>query len=66
MTVVATGPGGAAWSRDEGRTWSQLRGISNYWAVGFAARDAGWLVGQAGQILKIDFSREQPDENRAN
>jgi hypothetical protein len=34
--------------------------------VGFAARDAGWLVGQAGQILKIDFSREQPDENRAN
>ena len=66
MTVVATGPGGAAWSRDEGRTWSQLRGISNYWAVGFAARDAGWLVGQAGQILKIDFSREQPDENRGN
>jgi photosystem II stability/assembly factor-like uncharacterized protein len=65
-TVVATGPGGAAWSRDEGQTWSQLRGISNYWAVGFAARDAGWLVGQAGQILKIDFSREQPDENRAN
>jgi photosystem II stability/assembly factor-like uncharacterized protein len=65
-TVVATGPGGAAWSRDEGETWSQLRGISDYWAVGFAAREAGWLVGQAGQILKIDFSREQPDENRAN
>ena len=66
MTVVATGPGGAAWSRDEGKTWSQLRGISNYWAVAFAAREAGWLVGQAGQILKIDFSREQPDENRAH
>jgi photosystem II stability/assembly factor-like uncharacterized protein len=66
MTVVATGPGGAAWSRDEGKTWSQLRGISNYWAVGFATREAGWLVGQAGQILKIDFSREQRDENRAN
>jgi photosystem II stability/assembly factor-like uncharacterized protein len=64
MTVVATGPGGAAWSRDDGKTWSQLRGISNYWAVGFAAREAGWLVGQAGQILRIDFSREQPDENR--
>jgi photosystem II stability/assembly factor-like uncharacterized protein len=65
-TVVATGPGGAAWSQDEGETWSQLRGIASYWAVGFAAREAGWLVGEGGQILKIDFSREQPDENRAN
>jgi photosystem II stability/assembly factor-like uncharacterized protein len=63
-TVVATGPGGAAWSADEGETWSKFRDVASYWAVGFAAREAGWLVGEAGQILKIDFSREQPDENR--
>jgi photosystem II stability/assembly factor-like uncharacterized protein len=64
-TVVATGPGGAAWSGDEGETWSQLRGIASYWAVGFAAREAGWLVGEGGQILKIDFSREAPGSNQA-
>jgi photosystem II stability/assembly factor-like uncharacterized protein len=65
-TVVATGPGGAAWSPDEGVTWSQLHGIASYWALGFAAREAGWLAGEAGQILKIDFSRQQSDESRAN
>jgi photosystem II stability/assembly factor-like uncharacterized protein len=65
-TVVATGPGGAAWSRDEGEIWSQLPGIAGYWAVGFAAREAGWLVGEAGQILKMDFSREEPPENRGH
>jgi photosystem II stability/assembly factor-like uncharacterized protein len=56
-TVVATGPSGAAWSADEGDSWSLLPGVSNFWAVGFASQGTGWLVGGGGTILKIDFSR---------
>lgn len=65
-TVVATGPSGAAWTRNEGDSWTLLPGVSNYWAVGFASRDAGWLVGGEGRILKIDFSRTRQNENRDN
>jgi photosystem II stability/assembly factor-like uncharacterized protein len=54
-TVVATGPAGAAWSSDEGATWNSLAGVSGFWAVAFAGRDAGWLVGVDGTILKISF-----------
>lgn len=53
-TVVATGPGGAAYSANEGRTWHLLRGVEGCWAVAFAER-AGWLVGVGGQILKVSF-----------
>jgi photosystem II stability/assembly factor-like uncharacterized protein len=54
-TVVATGPGGAAWSSDEGHTWTSLPGVSNFWAVAFASDKAGWLVGTNGRILKVSF-----------
>ncbi len=54
-TVVATGPGGAAWTPDEGDTWNLLEGVENYWAVAFAKAHAGWLVGTDGRILKIGF-----------
>jgi photosystem II stability/assembly factor-like uncharacterized protein len=54
-TVVVTGPGGAAWSPDEGDTWRGLPGVANYWAVAFASPKAGWLVGTEGRILKISF-----------
>ena len=54
-TVVATGPGGAAWSADEGGSWTLLPGVENYWAVAFASEQAGWLVGTDGRILKISF-----------
>jgi photosystem II stability/assembly factor-like uncharacterized protein len=47
--------GSAAWTPDEGRTWSQLPGVSGYWAVAFATPKAGWFVGNGGQILKISF-----------
>ena len=47
--------GAAAWTPDEGRTWFQLPGVSGYWAVGFANPEAGWFVGNGGQILKISF-----------
>ena len=66
LTVVATGPSGAAWSPDEGDTWNLLPGVSNFWAVAFAGKDAGWLVGGNGTIMKIDFSREAQTENQAN
>jgi photosystem II stability/assembly factor-like uncharacterized protein len=54
-TVVATGPAGAAWSSDEGGSWTSLPGVSGFWAVGFAGRGAGWLVGVNGTILKVSF-----------
>jgi photosystem II stability/assembly factor-like uncharacterized protein len=54
-TVVATGPGGAAWSADEGGRWTALEGVKDYWAVGFASPKAGWLVGADGRILKLGF-----------
>jgi photosystem II stability/assembly factor-like uncharacterized protein len=54
-TVVATGPGGAAWSADEGGRWTVLEGVKDYWAVGFASSKAGWLVGSEGRILRIAF-----------
>jgi hypothetical protein len=53
--VVATGPGGAAWSADEGGRWTALEGVKDYWAVGFAGSTAGWLVGTEGRILKMAF-----------
>jgi len=53
--VVATGPGGAAWSPDEGNNWFTLPGVDGYWAVAFASPQAGWLVGTSGRILKISF-----------
>ena len=56
-TVVATGPGGSAWTSNEGDTWSLLPGLTNFWAVGFGNKGTGWLVGGEGTIVRIDFSR---------
>ena len=53
--VVATGPSGASWTPDEGRTWYGLEGLANFWAVAFASPRAGWLVGTEGRIVKISF-----------
>lgn len=51
-TIVAVGPSGAAWSRDEGRTWATIDTL-NYWSVGFASPRAGWAVGTRGRITKL-------------
>ena len=52
--VVATGPGGAAWSADEGGTWNTLPGVAGFWAVAFAER--GGMAGRRERaILKISF-----------
>jgi photosystem II stability/assembly factor-like uncharacterized protein len=47
--------GSAAWTPDEGQTWFKLPNVSGYWAVAFANSEAGWFVGNNGQILKISF-----------
>jgi len=57
--VVTANAGGAAWTPDEGHSWSSLPGVSGYWAVAFARPDAGWLVGVNGAILKISFSHAE-------
>ena len=53
--VVATGPGGTAWTPDEGDTWFLIPGLENFWAVDFASPRAGWLVAIDGSIVKISF-----------
>jgi hypothetical protein len=53
--VVVTAPSGAAWTDNEGETWTRLPGVQGYWAVGFANQQVGWLVGTEGRILKISF-----------
>jgi photosystem II stability/assembly factor-like uncharacterized protein len=53
--VIATGPGGAAWSRDEGDTWEALPGLTTYFTVELATRRTGWLAGSLGKIVRIDF-----------
>jgi len=55
QTVVVTGPGGAAWTPDEGNTWFTLPGVTGYWGVAFGSPKTGWLVGTGGRILRIDF-----------
>jgi len=55
QTVVVTGPGGSAWTPDEGNTWFTLPGVSGCWGVAFGGPKVGWLVGTGGQILRIDF-----------
>jgi len=47
--------GSAAYTPDEGQTWYTLPNVSGYWAVAFADPQAGWFVGNNGQILKISF-----------
>ncbi len=51
-TVVAVGPAGAVFSRDEGASWMVIDTL-NYWSVGFASPRAGWAVGTRGRITKL-------------
>jgi hypothetical protein len=47
--------GAAAWTPDEGENWFILPKVSGYWGLAFASPEAGWFVGNNGQILKISF-----------
>jgi photosystem II stability/assembly factor-like uncharacterized protein len=51
-TIVAVGPSGAAYSRDDGASWTSIDAF-NYWSVGFASPRAGWAVGARGRITKL-------------
>ncbi|MFL5409015.1 MAG: WD40/YVTN/BNR-like repeat-containing protein [Myxococcales bacterium] len=53
--VVFTGPGGSAFTPDEGDTFVALDGLTNFWAVAFDNPQAGWIVGTEGRIVKISF-----------
>lgn len=52
--LVAVGPGGAAWSVDDGDTWTLLD-AAPYWSVGFGWSGAGWMVGPKGRVVRIDW-----------
>jgi photosystem II stability/assembly factor-like uncharacterized protein len=52
--AVAVGPGGADLTFDGGMSWTGLDD-RNWWGLGFASADAGWLVGPEGRIVKITF-----------
>jgi photosystem II stability/assembly factor-like uncharacterized protein len=51
-TIVAVGPAGAVYSRDDGASWTPIDAF-NYWSVGFASPRAGWAVGTRGRITKL-------------
>ena len=52
--LVAVGPGGAAASDDDGRTWTRIDS-SAYWSVGFGSARVGWAVGPNGRIARIEL-----------
>jgi photosystem II stability/assembly factor-like uncharacterized protein len=53
--VFAVARGGVAWSPDEGDTWNELPEFLDFWAVSFATKHAGWMVGGEGRIVMISF-----------
>lgn len=52
--LVGVGPGGVAYSFDDGRSWTVLDTLS-WWGLGFASPDVGWLVGPEGRIAKVTW-----------
>ncbi len=52
--VIAVGPGGASWSRDDGGTWAPLDSAP-YWSVGCAESGPCWLVGPKGRVVRVDW-----------
>lgn len=52
--LVAVGPGGAAYSSDDARSWTMLDSLT-HWSVDFGAPNSGWMVGPEGRITRITF-----------
>ncbi|MGB7212379.1 MAG: hypothetical protein WBC97_07075 [Gemmatimonadales bacterium] len=50
--VVAGGPGGLAWSRDDGASWTVID-HHIFWSVASASPRATWAVGARGRIVKL-------------
>jgi photosystem II stability/assembly factor-like uncharacterized protein len=53
-TVVLVGPGGAAFSRNNGVSWRKFS-TNDYAGVVFLSRTLGWAVGARGRITKLAF-----------
>lgn len=51
-SVVAVGPGGIAFSPNEGQTWSVVDTLE-MWGVTFANPQNGWIVGPKGRIIHV-------------
>jgi len=52
--LIAVGPAGAAYSRDDGGTWTALA-AKGYWAVAFAGPRRAWMVGPGGRITQVEY-----------
>lgn len=52
QNVVAVGPGGVAFSPDEGTSWSRADTLT-MWGVTFATANNGWIVGPNGRIFHV-------------
>lgn len=52
--LLAAGPGGLAYSPDEGTAWVRFDTLA-YWSVGAASPRAAWAVGPGGRITAISF-----------
>ena len=50
--VVAVGPRGLDYSKDDGESWTSLDTLA-YWSVGFGSKNTGWAVGPSGRIKQI-------------
>lgn len=54
--LLAVGPGGAAFSPDEGSSWTRVDTLA-YWSVAFGAPDRAWAVGPLGRITRFVVAR---------
>jgi photosystem II stability/assembly factor-like uncharacterized protein len=52
--LIAVGPGGAAWSANEGDSWTVLDSAP-YWSVGFSTTGVAWMVGPKGRVVRVDW-----------
>ncbi|MEM6286959.1 MAG: YCF48-related protein [Bacteroidota bacterium] len=50
--LLAVGPGGAALSRDDGRTWTLLDDRT-FWGVAAASPEAAWITGPEGRVVRV-------------
>lgn len=53
-TLVAVGPNGIDYSRDNGVTWANLS-TQSHWSVAFASDSDGWAIGPNGLVTRIQM-----------
>lgn len=56
QSVLAVGPGGIAFSSNEGATWSRIDTLE-MWGVTFANSQSGWIVGPNGRIIHVVINK---------